>query len=91
MHPLDPEMKRGACQGTPNFIANAQPNNTIPAEQISQPKTAVIGENPAAVVLYLQRRFGLLPTAMEVLSKELTREIVRRRRLKREIDSGSAR
>jgi hypothetical protein len=52
MHPLDPEMKRGACQGTPNFIANTQPHKTIAAEQIPQPETAVIGENPAAIVLY---------------------------------------
>ena len=32
-----------------------------------------------------------IATAMGVLSRELNREIVRRRRLKREIDSGSAR
>ena len=44
MHPLDPEMKRGAGQGTPNFIANIQPNKTIAAELILQSETAVIGE-----------------------------------------------
>ena len=69
MHPLDPEMKRGAGQGTPNFIANIQPIRTIPAEQISQPETAVIGENPAAVVLYLQRRFGLSPATAVVVAE----------------------
>jgi hypothetical protein len=37
MHPLDPEMKRGAGQGTPNFIANIQLCKTISTEQISQP------------------------------------------------------
>jgi hypothetical protein len=52
MHPLDPEMNRGAGKGTPNSIANTQPNKTIPAELILQSETAVIGENPAAIVLY---------------------------------------
>jgi hypothetical protein len=45
-------MKRGAGQGTPNFIANIQPCKTISAEQISRPETAVIGENLSAIALY---------------------------------------
>ena len=64
-----PEMNRGAGKGTPNSIANTQPNKTISAEQISQLETTVIGEKPAAVVLYLQRRFGLLPATAVVVAE----------------------
>ena len=39
-----PEMNRGAGKGTPNSIANLQPNQTISAELILQSETAVIGE-----------------------------------------------
>jgi hypothetical protein len=59
-----PEMNRGAGKGTPNSIANAQPNKTIPAELILQSETAVIGET------YLQRRFGL-SLAVAVVVAEL--------------------
>ena len=69
MHPLDPEMNRGAGKGTPNSIANTQPIKTISAELILQSETAVIGENPAAVVLYLQRCFGLLPATAVVVAE----------------------
>ena len=67
--PPDPPMKRGASHGTPNSIENTQPNKTNAAEQFPQPETAVIGENPAAVVLYLQRRFGLLPATAVVIAE----------------------
>jgi hypothetical protein len=52
MHPSEPEMKRGALAGTPDFIRNHQPNENTDAEQITQPESAVIGANPAAIVLY---------------------------------------
>ncbi len=35
-HPPDPEMKRGACQGTPDFISKRQPNKDSAAEQNTQ-------------------------------------------------------
>ena len=79
--PPDPVTKRGALAGTPNFIANAQPNKTIPAELILQSETAVIGENPAAVVLYLQRRFGLLPAIVVQKNKYCGTPVVDRVRL----------
>jgi hypothetical protein len=66
MGPPDPQMERAALAGSPNSIANTQPNKTIAAEEISQ---AVIGENPSAVVLYLQRRFGLLPATAVVVAE----------------------
>jgi hypothetical protein len=53
-----PEMNRGAGQGTPNSIVNLQPLTTIPAEEISQ-----------EVVVYLQRRFGLLPATAVVVAE----------------------
>jgi hypothetical protein len=66
---VPPEMNRGAGKGSPNSIANLQPNKTTPAEQISQPETAVVGENPTSVVLYLQRRFGLSLAVAIVVSE----------------------
>jgi hypothetical protein len=69
MHPLDPEMKRGAGQGTPNFIANTQPLKTIAAEHISQPETDVIGENPAAVVLYTGINACQNPDQLDALAR----------------------
>ena len=41
-HPPDPEMKRDALAGAPNFISKPQPNQTTAARQILQPETAEI-------------------------------------------------
>jgi len=39
-HPPDPQMKRDALAGAPNFIAKPQPKNISTVEQIAQPETA---------------------------------------------------
>jgi hypothetical protein len=57
-HPPDPQMERDASHGAPNSIANLRDVNTTQAEQISQ-----------EVVLYLQRRFGLLPATAVVIAE----------------------
>jgi hypothetical protein len=41
MHPPNPKMKRGACQGTPDFISEPSRKNTE-FEQIAQLETAEI-------------------------------------------------
>ena len=58
MHSPPDQMNRGAGKGTPNSIANLQPNKTIAVEPISQ-----------EVVGYLQRRFGLLPATAIVVAE----------------------
>jgi hypothetical protein len=46
LHPPDPQMKRDACQGAPNFISNHQPDQTNAARQILQLETAEIQTRP---------------------------------------------
>jgi hypothetical protein len=41
-HPPDPQMKRDARQGAPDFISHTQPNQNATARQILQLETAEI-------------------------------------------------
>jgi hypothetical protein len=41
-HPPDPQMKRGALAGTPNFISTTQPKKISAAEQNTQLETSEI-------------------------------------------------